>query len=215
MVARKVLNLKGLKGATILVELELLPGAKKPYYVQVRETNGKRLLYERKADSKNLVINLPRHGDKASLIAIGPKIKQTLIIPLKPPTIPFDTEPEVKRPYKIGDFKIIANPNLPSPARMFTKVPVIEYNPRLLGQHSEPVQTFVLYHEVGHYYFDTEELADRWAITRFLNDGYNMSSANYGLTHVLNKTPRNISRMAAGNKYLKELDNQYYKTATA
>jgi len=79
-----------------------------------------------------------------------------------------------------------------------------------MNQLSEPIKAFLICHELGHYYFDDEKTTDRWAINRFLNDGYNMSSANYGLTHILKAAPANIERMKAGDLYLKELEKVYY-----
>jgi len=215
MADRKTMNLSGFKGATIVADISNIGG--KPYYIQVRDTNDNRLLFERVAEKKRLHINIPRHGDKISLILVGSpaKISQTLAGKLVAPQIPFDRNHQTRRPYKISDIKLIANPNLPSPARMFTKLPIIEFNPSLFKKNSEAVGTFVIYHEVGHQFFDDEKLADRWAITQFLNDGYNMSSANYGLTQVLQKSPGNVSRMIAGDKYLREIQETYYKTAAA
>jgi len=214
MATRKLLDLGTSDGSTIIAQfLDLGYNGKqaKPFYIQVRDPKTGQILYERTVDKQKILINLPHHPRYVSLIIVGkPKIESTLIVALQKPNIPFDKLPETKRQYSIKDFRFVANTKLPSPARMFTKIPVIQYNPILMRKHSEPVQKFVIYHEFGHYYFDDEKLADRWAINRFLNDGYNMSSANYGLTHVLGNSEENLERMKAGNEYLEEIQQVYY-----
>lgn len=217
MASRKLLHLEGSNGSTIVVQLVNLQynsTKAKPFYVQVRDPKTGQILYERTINKQKILINLPHAPEYVSLIIVGkPRIESTLITPLRKPNIPFDKIPETKRKYSITDFRFVANPNLTSPARMFTEIPVIEYNPILMQKHTEPVQKFIIYHEFGHYFFDNEILTDRWAINTFLNDGYNMSSANYGLTHVLNKeSPDNIERMKAGDEYLQQIGQTYYNS---
>lgn len=209
MADKKYMDLGTRKGATAIIDFDQKPT--RPFYVEVRDPKTQQRLYERGFDKERLYLNLPTASGKVCVIVVGePKIRQYLVTDLERPNIPFDRVPTAQRPYKFTDFKLVANFELPGYARMWTDKPIIEYNPAKMAKLSEPLQRFITLHEMGHYYFDDELTTDRWTINRFLNDGYNMSAANYGLTHVLSAHPENVERMKAGDNYLREISKIYY-----
>jgi hypothetical protein len=52
---------------------------------------------------------------------------------------------------------------------------------------------FVLYHEYGHRYYETESYCDMYARNRMLDDGYNPSQIGAGIVHTL--SAKNYPRM--------------------
>jgi hypothetical protein len=56
----------------------------------------------------------------------------------------------------------------------------------------ELVKKFIMYHEIGHYFYKTEEFCDEYAQERLLNDGYNLSQVHNATAKSLNPAnPRN------------------------
>lgn len=66
------------------------------------------------------------------------------------------------------------------------------------------IQYFIKWHEIGHFYYNTEKFADLFALYQFLKHGYNESNAFYAIDKVLSDTPENKMRT-------KELFNQIMK----
>jgi len=183
-----------------------------PWYMVIKEPYEDTIFYERKVNTSKVQVNLPKHGKKVHLIVLGPAtLDRILITKLNKIRIPHAKKPSALRPYKLKDIVLVPNNDLDSPARIFTKYPVIEFNPKIFNKFSEPTRAFILLHEMAHYYFDKEEEADRWATIEFLNMGYNLSSANYALTHVLHKQPENVKRMITQDKFLNDINNLVYK----
>lgn len=86
---------------------------------------------------------------------------------------------------RIKDFTIVYNPDLHgTPARVFTNEGVIEKG-RSLYQFPKPMRVFFLLHEIGHFYYKTEQYCDLFAFVHFIRMGYNVSTAMYCLTKVL------------------------------
>jgi hypothetical protein len=103
------------------------------------------------------------------------------------------------------DFRIVYNPRLTgTPARIFTEIGLIEKGVSFY-ELCKPVRVFILLHELGHFYYKTEEYCDLYALVHYLNMGYNRSMAFYSLSRVLKKTPENLKR-------LKELHRNIEKT---
>lgn len=51
---------------------------------------------------------------------------------------------------------------------------------------------FILYHEIGHYYYKTEEFCDEYAQERMLQKGYNLSQVRHASFNALHpENPRN------------------------
>jgi hypothetical protein len=56
----------------------------------------------------------------------------------------------------------------------------------------ELVKKFIMYHEIGHYFYKTEEYCDEYAQERLLDDGYNLSQVHNATAKSLNpENPRN------------------------
>lgn len=77
------------------------------------------------------------------------------------------------------------NPSIKSPAWNYSKKGLIQFNPEW-KQYPFPVRFFVLLHEIGHFFYETESKCDFFAAKKFLEMGYNPSTAYYSLTRVLN-----------------------------
>lgn len=139
--------------------------------------------------------------------------------------------PEYERE-DIKDFVIVDNPDLTnSPARVFVKDGRVERG-RTFYDYPKPVRSFILLHEIGHFFYgiteknieyakslggdkgkkwltekmyDSEKKCDLFALIQFLNMGYNRSTAFYSLSKVLSRKQENIDRV-------KHLINNIQKT---
>jgi hypothetical protein len=92
--------------------------------------------------------------------------------------------------------KLVYNPEMKTttPVRIFTDSGVVEYGPRFMS-FIKPVQTFLIEHEKGHFFYSNEEDCDLYALVNFLRMGYNQSTAYYTLRNVLSRTDENIKRL--------------------
>ena len=197
------------KGVTLTVWTEGIKG--KPYDLAIldRGTPNK-VYYQRTLTDPKAVINLPLHSQRPVIVSNNRVITRVSQSKLKYPNIPYLDVATHKRPYSLDDIKLVPNPNIDSPARMFTNKPVIEFNPIKMDKMPIPIQMFIYCHELGHQYFNDEEKADRWATITFLNRGFNLSSAIYALTKVLNHSNQNIERMIKQDQLLQQLSKRYY-----
>jgi hypothetical protein len=86
------------------------------------------------------------------------------------------------------------NPKFSGTARIYSDTGIIE-----LGQAfyklPKPIQVFLYYHELGHFFYKTEDYCDAYALMNFLRLGYNRSTGFYALSHVLSRSPANIARI--------------------
>jgi len=206
----KRIDLTGRNGVTLKVDLEKVDPNKR-YYVTIKDPKKGTILYERMASSKDIYINLPVHPQSIDLGIIGsPKIDTYMLSSLERVSIPLELAPEVRRPFEIKDIKRGYNYQMQSPARFYTKKPLIEENPRKMALYNHAVQVFIRYHEMAHYWYDTEWKADLWAMVAFLNDGFNMSSAEWALTHVLSRSPDNTDRIKKARPVLNFINSTYY-----
>jgi hypothetical protein len=97
---------------------------------------------------------------------------------------------------EIKDFKIIENPNLDTtPARNFFHKGIVEVSPRFFT-FPKPIQLFILLHEEGHFYYQNESFADAYAAKKFVELGYNNSTAEYALTKILHMDSKQNQRRA-------------------
>lgn len=133
---------------------------------------------------------------------------------------------------RVKDVTIVNNYDLKdTPARIFTDEGKIEKG-ALFNTYNNPTKVFFLLHEVGHLYYgitkedikrakeiggikgkewlkkktlQSEQYCDLFALSHFLQMGYNMSTAMYALTNVLKRTPENKERVLfIYNKLLKK-----------
>lgn len=94
-------------------------------------------------------------------------------------------------------FNFVQNYSLKGPARIFPESGVIEIGPKFHKQ-TEQIQDFILFHELGHFYYDSEENADAYALKCFLKAGGNQSAAYDALDCVLtpcNQTKQRIDKL--------------------
>lgn len=81
-----------------------------------------------------------------------------------------------------------------SPALIYTKQGIIITGKRF-KDFSIPTKIFLLLHEIGHFYYETEKYCDLFSLVHFVKAGYNVSSAMYCLTDILRRRPENDERI--------------------
>lgn len=186
-----------------------------PRKFEVKNQKGE-TYFERYLDGKTprIKFNIPNPGvyKTANNIEI---VKQ---VDIEIPNLSFSLPPFSRN--RIKDFVIINNPKLHNtPARVFTNEGIIEKGSQFAG-YTQPMRVFFLLHEVGHFYYGLtnahyekaklmsdgkqwlaelsnyyEMCCDLFALTQFLQMGYNMSTAMYALTNVLKRNKQNKERV--------------------
>lgn len=115
------------------------------------------------------------------------------IVPVEIPALPELPAAERNR-YK-GEPEIIFDPNWnESPASCFTDENVILHGPAWM-ELIPPIRIFIDLHEVGHFFYRTEEFCDLFAFVNFMRMGYNRSTAYYSLSKVLRVNDQSINRI--------------------
>lgn len=110
-------------------------------------------------------------------------------IPSDLPALPAH-ERERMKPYKV-----VHNPALlHSPARVFTQTGIVETGPKF-DDFPKAIKDFILWHEIGHFYYETEEKCDLFALINCLKRGHNRSMCYYSLSRILHRSPANIERL--------------------
>jgi hypothetical protein len=161
-----------------------------PKRFAVKYPNGE-TYFERFLDGKTprIKFNIPTKGN----FVLGEGVEIVKRVPIEIPKIDFDLPPFERD--RIKDFIIIDNPKLHNtPARVFTHEGIIEKGSQF-NRYTKPMKVFFLLHEVGHFYYKTEEYCDLFALVHFLQMGYNMSTAMYALTNVLRRNQQNKDRV--------------------
>jgi hypothetical protein len=84
-----------------------------------------------------------------------------------------------------------------TPARIFTQTPGAALIERGAGFWALPYcsRVFILLHEKAHQLYKTEKYCDAWALKKFIEMGYNYSSALMALTRVLKESEENKTRI--------------------
>lgn len=59
----------------------------------------------------------------------------------------------------------------------------------------KPVQIFIIEHEKGHFFYETEEKCDLFALVNFIRMGYNESTAYFALANVIRRSPQQMQRV--------------------
>lgn len=109
---------------------------------------------------------------------------------------------------RVKDFRIVFNPSLTgTPARIFTQRGIIETS-REFEEFPKQIQDFILWHEIGHFYYETEEKADLFALVNCLKRGYNRSMCFYALSFILKKSPKNTDRLRTLLKNIQKTNSQ-------
>lgn len=91
-------------------------------------------------------------------------------------------------------FIVHDNNEVSSPALIYTGTGMIVTGRKFKGM-SIPMRIFILLHELGHFYYETEKYCDLYAFIEFVKMGYNPSTAMYCLTDVLRRKPENDERI--------------------
>ena len=84
-----------------------------------------------------------------------------------------------------------------TPARIFTQTPGAAIVERGSNFWALPYcsRVFILLHEKAHQFYKTEKFCDAWALKKFIEMGYNYSSALMALTQVLKSSNENAARI--------------------
>lgn len=147
--------------------------------------------YFRHTDGKTPMIkfNLPNQGQYQCNVPFS----IVKIVPVEIPQLP--SLPPAERDRYKGDPTIVYDPSWTvSPASNFTDQNIIVHGPEWMKQ-IPPIRLFIDLHEVGHFFYKTEEYCDMFAFVNFMRMGYNRSTAYYALSNVLKSSPQNVSRI--------------------
>jgi len=157
--------------------------------VKIYNQKGQCVYHRHLGHADNFSLNLPSVGT----YYFGDDLQVRDRLHLVPNKVKFSLpEPERNR-YK--PFKIEFNGKLKgTPARIFTQEGVIEVSPQYY-KYDPPTRLFILLHELGHYFYQTEWKTDTFALYYYLKLGYNKSQAFYSLSKVLHPSERNMERI--------------------
>lgn len=161
-----------------------------PRYFELRNSAGE-LYHFRHLDGKTprIKFNIVQ-PDTYSANAAFTLVK---IVPIEIPTRLPDLPKHERERYK--EFSIVDNPTLSgTPARIFTETGIIEKGQQFY-EYPKTIRVFFLLHEVGHFFYSTEEYCDLFALTHYLKMGYNRSMAFYALSKVLKRSENNMKRL--------------------
>ena len=153
-----------------------------PEYIELTNDKGK-VFYFRYIDNKNnLKININRAGKYTANFSASNVI-------VKPLTIVncVNKLPEKERNH--AQEVTIKSADLEhTPARIYAKLGVIQYDREKFKTLPIPSKVFILLHEIGHLYYKTEWKTDLFAMYHFTRLGYNASNAFYTLSQILDGT---------------------------
>lgn len=129
------------------------------------------------------------------------------IIPVEIPPLPSLPPPERDR-YK-GDPQFVYDPSWTvSPASNFTEEGLIIHGPEWM-KLIPPIRLFIDLHEVGHFFYKTEEYCDLYAFVNFMRMGYNKSTAYYALSKVLKASPGQVARLKTIFSTITKTDGEF------
>ena len=146
--------------------------------------------YLRKNPPVNVSFNLVKSGTyTANVLLAG-----VMVLPIQIRSVSQQMPTFERGRYKPGmDLQISFNPDIESPARIFTGTGKIEVN-RAFTKMPYPFQRFILYHELAHLFYGTEWKCDTFALIMCMKEGLNPSNCLYALTRVLKRSPENARR---------------------
>lgn len=107
---------------------------------------------------------------------------------------------------RLRPISVVFNPELfNTPARIFSTLnpAIIEVSPMLLKMPKQ-MRMFILLHEYGHLFYETEWKVDLFALKAFCELGYNPSQAFYALSKILSESRQNMERITRLFNTLKE-----------
>lgn len=142
-----------------------------------------RIFYGMRKPGEEILFNLPP-GYYSTEWAIEPLTRPVKVkFPTRRKRERFNIEPPKNVVVQYGD-----NPNKAT-IRLESGEILIDNS---FKEAPELVRKFIMYHEIGHYYYKTEEFCDEYAQERLLDDGYNLSQVHNATAKSLNPAnPRN------------------------
>lgn len=191
------IDLRGRGGITLIL---IFTSVFCPFLTVIYSDRGD-MIYYRNYDREQLNINLPVHSDFITVSIIGNvKLDKTMIMPLVKPklTYSFNESKRIHRGYSHHDIKVVAVDRLPgiTPACHLTNCAITLFDKYRVANMPQQIRYFVVNcHEAGHTYYDDEQETDRFGVYKFVNDGYNFSSAMNSLTDFLSPNNFNAQRM--------------------
>lgn len=123
-----------------------------------------------------------------------PKPDKVEVKPIEKKKINTNILPQKERS-RFKKYTIITNEYLSgTPARNYTQIGEIQVSPSF---HKLPlqIQKFILLHEIGHFFYETEWKCDLFALVHFINLGYNESNAFFALKNILSHSEENLKRI--------------------
>lgn len=163
-----------------------------PRYFCFRNKTNNRLYYFRHLDGRTprIKLNIPDVGVYESNHPFEVIKKVPIEIPKKDIVLP---PAERDRWHTYPEY--VTNNNLTgTPARCYSEVGIIEFSPEYYN-FPKPIREFIRLHEIGHFFYETEEKCDLYALVNYLRLGYNRSMAYYALVSILKRTPDNMKRI--------------------
>ena len=146
--------------------------------------------YLRKNPPKNVSFNIVKAGNYTANLPL----QNVSVLPIKIRSVSDEMPTFERGRYRSGmDLQISFNPDMESPARIFTGTGQIEVN-RAFTKMPYPFQRFILYHELAHLFYATEWKCDTFALILCMKEGLNPSNCLYALTRVLKRSPENAKR---------------------
>lgn len=175
------------KGVTIYLKLK---DVRNTFLVEATDAATGKEYYKRLYDKSRLEFNLPVHPEKICVkVYGGPKLDNYIIGDMKVYQLPykFNNDKRVYRPYDLGDITFQKVNGLPygSEGRFLYDFGLMQMDESKLAHYPQPAVQFIQLHELGHYFYDDEREADRFALYGFVNQGYNFSGAQNYITETL------------------------------
>lgn len=177
----------GKKTISVFFEDRPKPGS----IFKVFDENGRLYFYRKMSGQDRIKFNICKAGSFTTNF----KLHTCEVLPITIHPLNVKLPPPQRNEMK--PFVIKRNPGLGegTPARNFFYKGIIETGPKFYRQ-IEPIQRFIILHEIGHFLYKDEWLADLYAAVNFINEGFNNSTALYALTDVLNcNVERNKERI--------------------
>lgn len=139
-------------------------------------------------DCRAFKFNLPHKGDY--VLPEGVKVAVKPLETAKLPVLPAKERDRMTN----ENLRVVFTNLKGTPARVYTYHRVICITPNFY-KLPLPTRLFILLHELGHFYYETEWKCDLFAYYWMLRLGHNHSSAIYGLTTILKHTRGNTARI--------------------
>jgi hypothetical protein len=98
--------------------------------------------------------------------------------------------------------------NNPNKASIYPQLHKVIVDKKLFSTLPLPCVKFILFHELGHYFYKEEPLADLFAVVCMLQDGFNYYDCMKTQLHFLNRSQETVKRTLFVYNKLKEYGNK-------